>query len=70
MAEKSGDNDKAPRLSPRARDEAEARRQRLAKQLRANLRRRKAQSRGRDTVCDGIGGSGKPLESRDREDMD
>lgn len=70
MAEKSGDNGKAPKLGPRAESEAEARRQRLAKQLRANLRRRKAQSRGRDAACDGIGGSGKPPESRDREDLD
>lgn len=44
-----------PRLSDKGKSEAQARQERLAAQLRANLRRRKEQSRGRDAE-DGDGG--------------
>lgn len=65
MAGNTGDRDNGPKLGPRAQDEAEARRRRLANQLRSNLRRRKAQTRARDATCDGIGGGGKPREDAD-----
>jgi len=54
-----------PTLTDRARREAEERRQRQAKALRANLGRRKAQDRAR-ADADGPGDSlSEPLENKD-----
>jgi hypothetical protein len=50
----------SPRLTPAKRRERAAREARLAEALRANLRRRKQQARGRAAVPD--------VEERDRQD--